>query len=61
MRDRFFPFSDGERLAATLPQARVERIDNARTFVQLDTPERLAELIAAFMPSGEGSRAISRI
>jgi pimeloyl-ACP methyl ester carboxylesterase len=59
MRDRFFPFSDAERLTATLPQAQLERIDNARTFVQLDEPEALAELIAAFMPSGEGSRAIS--
>jgi pimeloyl-ACP methyl ester carboxylesterase len=46
MRDRFFPFSDAERLAAVLPQARLERIDNARTFVQLDAPERLAQLVA---------------
>src|SRR5438270_2195277 len=59
MRDRFFPFSDAERLAETLPQARVERIENARTFVQLDAPERLAELIGAFMASGDQSREIS--
>jgi pimeloyl-ACP methyl ester carboxylesterase len=45
--DRLFPFSDAERLAATLPNARLERIPNARAFVQLDTPERLAELIAS--------------
>ena len=38
-----------ERLAETLPDARLERIDNARTFVQLDAPERLAELIGGFM------------
>ncbi|MGZ4249950.1 MAG: alpha/beta fold hydrolase [Solirubrobacteraceae bacterium] len=43
--DRIFPFSDAERLAATLPNARLERIPNARAFVQLDAPERLAELI----------------
>ncbi len=48
MRDRFFPFSDAERLAAVLPNARLERIDNARTFVQLDAPQRLADLVAEF-------------
>ena len=47
VEDRFFPFSDAERLAATLPNARLERIPNARAFVQLDAPERLAELIAS--------------
>jgi pimeloyl-ACP methyl ester carboxylesterase len=45
--DRLFPFSDAERLAATLPNARLERIPNARAFVQLDAPERLAQLIAS--------------
>ena len=45
--DRFFPVSDAERLAATLPNARLELIPNARAFVQLDAPERLAELIAS--------------
>jgi pimeloyl-ACP methyl ester carboxylesterase len=44
-RDRFFPLSDGERLAALFDDARLERIDGARTFVQLDAPERLASLI----------------
>lgn len=45
--DRIFPLSDAERLAATLPNARLELIPNARAFVQLDAPERLAELIAS--------------
>jgi pimeloyl-ACP methyl ester carboxylesterase len=45
--DRFFPFSDAERLAATLPNSRLERVANARAFVQLDAPERLAELIGS--------------
>jgi pimeloyl-ACP methyl ester carboxylesterase len=45
--DRMFPFSDAQRLAATLPNARLERIPNARAFVQLDAPERLAQLIAS--------------
>jgi pimeloyl-ACP methyl ester carboxylesterase len=45
-RDRFFPVSDTRRLAQTLPFARLETIDNARTYVQCDQPQRLAELIA---------------
>ncbi len=49
MRDKFFPVADAERLVETLPAARLERIDNARTFVQLDAPGRLAELIGEFM------------
>jgi pimeloyl-ACP methyl ester carboxylesterase len=48
LRDKFFPVADAERLAQTLPDARIERIDNARTFVQLDEPARLAELVASF-------------
>jgi pimeloyl-ACP methyl ester carboxylesterase len=48
LRDKFFPIAEAERLARTLPSARIERIDDARTFVQLDQPARLGELIAAF-------------
>ena len=44
-RDPYFPIADGQRLASALPQGRLERIDDASTFVQLDAPERLAELI----------------
>jgi pimeloyl-ACP methyl ester carboxylesterase len=46
--DRFFPPAHAERLAAALPNARLEWIDNARTFSPEDQPERLAELIAGF-------------
>jgi pimeloyl-ACP methyl ester carboxylesterase len=46
--DRFFPLRDGERLAATLPNARLEVIEGARTFVQLDAPARFADLVAGF-------------
>jgi pimeloyl-ACP methyl ester carboxylesterase len=46
IRDRFFPLSDAERLARTLPNARLVAIDDARTFVQLDQPQQLAELVA---------------
>jgi pimeloyl-ACP methyl ester carboxylesterase len=47
-RDKFFPLAHAERLRELFPNARVERIENARTFVPLDAPERLAELIGAF-------------
>lgn len=46
--DRFFKIGLGERLAQTFPDARLVRIPDARTFVALDQPERLAEEIASF-------------
>jgi pimeloyl-ACP methyl ester carboxylesterase len=46
--DRFFKLRYGERLAATIPNARLERIEDARTFVSLDQPRRVAELIEGF-------------
>jgi pimeloyl-ACP methyl ester carboxylesterase len=45
MRDAFFDISLGERLAASFRQARLEKVENARTFVQLDAPDELARLI----------------
>ena len=47
--DRFFPPSDAERLAADIPGARLEWIEEARTFSMEDQPERVAELIAGFV------------
>jgi pimeloyl-ACP methyl ester carboxylesterase len=47
--DRFFPIAHAERLAELLPDARLERIVDARTFVSEDQPQRLAELIAGFV------------
>ena len=47
--DRFFPPSDGERLAADIPGARLEWIDDAYTFSMEDQPERVAELVAGFV------------
>jgi len=46
--DRFFKVALGERLAATFPDARLVRIDDARTFVALDRPDRLAAEISGF-------------
>ena len=56
MRDRFFPREDAERLVELLPNARLERIPNARAFVQLDVPERLAELVAEMLPAPAPAR-----
>jgi pimeloyl-ACP methyl ester carboxylesterase len=47
--DRWFPIADAERLAASMPDARVHRIDDSKTFVSIDQPERLAEEIAGFV------------
>jgi pimeloyl-ACP methyl ester carboxylesterase len=45
--DVFFPLEDGERLAATLPNARLEVIEGARTFSMIDQPQRLTDLMFA--------------
>jgi pimeloyl-ACP methyl ester carboxylesterase len=55
--DKFFPRADGERLAATIPGARFELVDGARTFSPEDRPERLAELIGAFARESVGAAA----
>jgi pimeloyl-ACP methyl ester carboxylesterase len=47
--DKVFPQSDGRRLAADLPNARIELVEDARTFSMEDNPERLSELIAGFV------------
>ena len=46
--DRFFPEADGRRLAADL-SAPFALLDDTRTFISLDQPERLAELIRTFV------------
>jgi pimeloyl-ACP methyl ester carboxylesterase len=51
--DPYFPYADAERLAATLPDARLHRLEGASTFVQLDAPERLAELIGELGAVGD--------
>jgi pimeloyl-ACP methyl ester carboxylesterase len=46
--DRFFPAEHAERLARIIPGARLEWVENARTFSPEDRPERVAELIGDF-------------
>lgn len=54
--DRIFRLADAERLAAELPDARLELVEGSRAFMPEDQPERLAELIAAFarQPASSG-------
>jgi pimeloyl-ACP methyl ester carboxylesterase len=47
--DRAFKLRYAERLAAEIPGARLERIDDSLTFVPVDQPQRTAELIAGFV------------
>lgn len=50
--DRFFPVEHAHRLAAILPQARVEEIADSYTFVSWDQPGRLASLLREFATPG---------
>ena len=56
--DRFFKREHAERLVKDLPKARLEWIENARTFASEDEPARLAEVIAGFVrqPAPAGAR-----
>ncbi|HTX94844.1 MAG TPA: alpha/beta hydrolase [Mycobacterium sp.] len=44
--DVFFELEDGRRLAVTIPNARLEVIEGAKTFSMLDQPGRLADLVS---------------
>jgi pimeloyl-ACP methyl ester carboxylesterase len=55
--DRFFKISFAERLAAVFPDARVEPIEDAYTFVPEDQPEVLAQLIDGFVAASGDNRA----
>jgi pimeloyl-ACP methyl ester carboxylesterase len=46
--DKSFTMDWAERLAAALPDARIERIEDSYTFTPLDQPDRTAELIGSF-------------
>jgi len=47
--DKYFPISYAERLAKETPNARIVEIPDAKTFVPLDQPQRLADEIATFV------------
>ena len=46
--DKYFPIRYAERLRDEVPNSRLVEIQNARTFVPLDQPTQLADLIADF-------------
>ncbi|HEY1596286.1 MAG TPA: alpha/beta hydrolase [Thermoleophilaceae bacterium] len=50
--DKFFKVELAERLLERLPQGRLELIDDSYTFVPIDQPERLAELVREFVHDG---------
>lgn len=52
--DRFFPAKHAEELARILPDARLHWIDDSYTISAEDQPERLSDLIAAFMDERAG-------
>ncbi|MHA7651478.1 alpha/beta fold hydrolase [Mycobacterium sp. ML4] len=45
--DVIFELEDGRRLAAAIPNARLEVIEGARTFSMVDRPDRLAEMLSS--------------
>jgi len=47
--DRWFKVEHADRLAESMPDARVVRIPDSKTFVSIDQPEALADAITAFM------------
>lgn len=57
--DRLFKLAAAERLAEDIPDARIETIPDASTFVPFDQPERLAEIIGAFMRETSAAPAVA--
>jgi pimeloyl-ACP methyl ester carboxylesterase len=55
--DRFFKIAFAERLAAVFPDARLEPIADAWTFLPEDQPDVLAGLIAQFAGASDDNRA----
>jgi len=45
-RDPFFPISFAERLAAAFPNATLTTVPGGRTFVSMEFPERVADVIS---------------
>lgn len=49
--DKYFPLSYAERLVGEVKSAKIVRIEDAKTFVPLDQPQRVADEIAEFAAS----------
>ena len=48
--DEFFPISFAERLAAAFPNATLTPVPGGRTFVSMDFPDQVADVIAGSCP-----------
>ena len=46
--DRIVPLECGERFAKILPRARLEIVEGAGHFVEMEKPDELARLVADF-------------
>jgi len=55
--DKFFPVEHARRLAAILPDARLELIPGSRTWLMRDQPERTARLIAGLARNAAARQA----
>jgi pimeloyl-ACP methyl ester carboxylesterase len=55
--DKFFKVEHAHRLAAIFPDARVEELTDAYTFVSWDQPDRVAELVGTFAAQAAGKVA----
>jgi pimeloyl-ACP methyl ester carboxylesterase len=51
-KDRVFPLKYAERFASEVPKASLVEIPDARTFVPVDQPQRVADEIGAFVDAG---------
>jgi pimeloyl-ACP methyl ester carboxylesterase len=47
--DKFFPIKYAERLASEVPNSQIIQIKDAKTFVPLDQPQRVADEVAGFI------------
>jgi pimeloyl-ACP methyl ester carboxylesterase len=47
--DKFFPLDHGRRLAAIIPEARLETVADTYAFIPEDQPDRLTELLRDFV------------
>ena len=53
--EKFFPYDHARRLADIIPDARIEAVEGARTFLPLDRPDALADLIRDFVRRRAGA------
>ncbi|MBL7494772.1 alpha/beta fold hydrolase [Frankia sp. CNm7] len=58
--DRAFPRRLAERLAETFPNAELATVPDAAAFSPIDNPDRVAALVAGFVPTSEGRHLASR-